>query len=405
MLSTVVVLKMTSDPQQPLHRMLNTVVVFNTLFSKLKEKNPDILKRIIPVNGDVKEIKLGMAEEDRRTIIENVNIIYHSAASVRFDDFLKDAVLLNTRGTREISNLALEVKNLVAFMHISTTYCNTDKKVIEEQLYPPHADWREVIAVAEQLDQHICDIFATKYIDPFLNTYTFSKSLAEHVVNDLCKGKVPTVIFRPSVGILRVCYSDPDSTQDYIPVDVATRMLIVATKERGLNENLNELPVFNAALGQSVRMKTQKLLELGKKLTWDSPYAKMLWYPNFSVTNNWYIFYIQCLLFHIFPALLIDGLLKLSRKKTMLIKVQRKIYIANMALSYFMENSWNFVNAKAISLSDNLLECDKDNFAIKSLLPMHDDEIYAYYMKAKRATVKYLFKEEFNFDVAYRNTV
>ncbi|KAJ8934895.1 hypothetical protein NQ318_002649 [Aromia moschata] len=200
-----------------------------------------------------------MAEEDRRTIIENVNIIYHGAASVRFDDFLKDAVLLNTRGTREITNLALEVKNLVAFMHISTTYCNTDKKVIEEQLYPPHADWREVIAVAEQLDQHTYDIFTTKYIDPFLNTYTFSKALAEHVVNDLCKGQVPAVIFRPSVvvpayfndpaigwtdnfngplgllcaggkGLLRVCYGDPESSQDYIPVDVVIRMLIVATK-------------------------------------------------------------------------------------------------------------------------------------------------------------------------------
>ncbi|KAJ8973655.1 hypothetical protein NQ317_002929 [Molorchus minor] len=65
----------------------------------------------------------------------------HAAASVRFDDFLKDAILLNTRGTRDVANLALEMENLAAFMHISTTYCNTDKQVVEEKIYPPHADW------------------------------------------------------------------------------------------------------------------------------------------------------------------------------------------------------------------------------------------------------------------------
>ncbi|KAJ8934896.1 hypothetical protein NQ318_002650 [Aromia moschata] len=163
--------------------------------------------------------------------------------------------------------------------------------------------------------------------------------------------------------------------------------------------------MYNAAFGKSVRVTLETLIKLGQRLTWDCPYSKMLWYPNILMTHNWYIFYMQFLLFHMFPALLIDGLLKLSWKKPMLIKILRKIYIANMALSYFMDNSWTFVNAKAIALSDSILERDKDNFGVKCLFPMHDEEIYAYYMHAKRATVKYLFKEEFNFDVAYRNTV
>ena len=48
---------------------------------------------------------------------------------MRFDDPLTKAILLNTRGTREVVYLANEVKNLDVLIHVSTTYCNTDKKV------------------------------------------------------------------------------------------------------------------------------------------------------------------------------------------------------------------------------------------------------------------------------------
>lgn len=53
-----------------------------------------------------------MSEEDRTIVKERVSVIYHVAASVRFDDHLKKALLLNTRGTRELAQLALESKNL-----------------------------------------------------------------------------------------------------------------------------------------------------------------------------------------------------------------------------------------------------------------------------------------------------
>lgn len=92
------------------------------------------------------------------------------------------------------------MKNLVQFIHISTTYCNADKQVVEEKLYPPHGNWKDAILLAEQGDQEIVDAMTQKYITPLPNTYTYAKSLAEHVVYDMCKGKVPAMIVRPSVG-------------------------------------------------------------------------------------------------------------------------------------------------------------------------------------------------------------
>lgn len=67
-------------------------------------------------------------------------------------------------------------------------------------MYPAHADWREAIEIAENVDPHVLDILTPHYMSPMPNTYTFTKSLAEHVVHDLCDGYIPSVIFRPSIG-------------------------------------------------------------------------------------------------------------------------------------------------------------------------------------------------------------
>ncbi|KAJ8935190.1 hypothetical protein NQ314_012946 [Rhamnusium bicolor] len=141
-----------------------------------------------------------MCPEDRKILIEEVHIVYHIAASVRFDDSLRDAVIMNTRGTREVAKLSKEMKHLEVFFHFSTTYCQSDKKVVEEELYPPHADWRKTIEVIENGDPHVLEVLTSKYTEPFPNTYTFSKSLAEHVVDDLCDGQIPAIVFRPSIG-------------------------------------------------------------------------------------------------------------------------------------------------------------------------------------------------------------
>jgi len=52
----------------------------------------------------------------------------------RFDDPLKKAILLNVRGTREMMELAMSLKKIAAVMHVSTTYCNPDLHVIEEDV-------------------------------------------------------------------------------------------------------------------------------------------------------------------------------------------------------------------------------------------------------------------------------
>lgn len=86
------------------------------------------------------------------------------------------------------------------FLHISTTYCHTDRPEVGEQLYPAHADWQKTIELAENVDEHVLQTLTLKYISPLPNTYTFTKSLSEHVVYDMCKDRIPAVVLRPSIG-------------------------------------------------------------------------------------------------------------------------------------------------------------------------------------------------------------
>lgn len=71
-----------------------------------------MISKIKIIKGDCGILGLGISEEDRKDIVENVSLIYHCAATIRFDEKLKRAVELNTRGTQEMINLGLECKKL-----------------------------------------------------------------------------------------------------------------------------------------------------------------------------------------------------------------------------------------------------------------------------------------------------
>lgn len=74
---------------------------------------------------------LGLSDEDRQTLIKNIHIIYHGAASVRFDDSLSQALIMNTRGTREVCLLAQQMKELkvsVDNVHMNLILPKTDTR-------------------------------------------------------------------------------------------------------------------------------------------------------------------------------------------------------------------------------------------------------------------------------------
>lgn len=56
------------------------------LFVPLKKSNPKMLEKMVGIPGDVTKLNLGISDEDMKRM-ENVSIIFHSAASVRLFDW------------------------------------------------------------------------------------------------------------------------------------------------------------------------------------------------------------------------------------------------------------------------------------------------------------------------------
>lgn len=169
------------------------------LFQPLRKFIPQSMNKLVAVNGDITELELGLSTEDIERM-KNVSIVFHSAASVRFDDSLKYAVMMNTRGSREVFKFSENLQNIRAVVHVSTTYSNPDRHIVEEKIYPPVADWQKTIKMCEKLDADQLDLLTAKYMNLAPNTYTFTKNLAEHVAKDY-KDKIPLVLFRPSIVI------------------------------------------------------------------------------------------------------------------------------------------------------------------------------------------------------------
>lgn len=86
----------------------------NTLqvFDRIRMECPTAFNKIVSVRGDVSEKDLGLCEEDKLRIVTEVNVVFHSAATVRFNENLKSAVILNTLGTQRVVQLCRDIHNL-----------------------------------------------------------------------------------------------------------------------------------------------------------------------------------------------------------------------------------------------------------------------------------------------------
>ncbi|KAH9630871.1 hypothetical protein HF086_014612 [Spodoptera exigua] len=147
------------------------------IFDRLKAENPKLFEKLQVVAGDILSEDLGLSPEDRLLIQEEAQIIFHCAACVRFDMFLRDA----------------------AFVHVSTSYCRCELPIFEEKLYPSKHRPEHVMHCVNWMDDELLGHLQPKIIEPQPNTYAYTKSLTEDLVSQY-EGKFPIVIARPSIG-------------------------------------------------------------------------------------------------------------------------------------------------------------------------------------------------------------
>lgn len=173
------------------------------LFTLLAKMDPNYFDRIQVVEGNTRDLEVGLSNEAQADLFENVDIILHVAADVRFDNTLKELSLVNLRGTREMLKLAERCKKLQMFAYVSTAFSHCERKDIDEIFYNVPIDPEEMIKIAECYDNRpedeTLDVLTENFINPWPNTYSFSKALSEELMRDY-GNRIPIIVVRPSIS-------------------------------------------------------------------------------------------------------------------------------------------------------------------------------------------------------------
>ena len=82
------------------------------VFENLRKDHPEQMKKIVAVAGDVTLPSFGLSNDDLQTLLDNVSVVFNSAATVKFDEELKTAVQLNVKGPRELLSICRKMKKL-----------------------------------------------------------------------------------------------------------------------------------------------------------------------------------------------------------------------------------------------------------------------------------------------------
>ncbi|XP_018407298.1 PREDICTED: fatty acyl-CoA reductase 1-like [Cyphomyrmex costatus] len=376
-----------SNVNERLEKILNL-----PLYEELRKEQRLNSEKLIPISGDIKEKDLGLSVADKQILIERVSIIIHAAGDVKLLNSFKYAILANTRATRDICILAQNMKNLIALVHISTAFTHVNEPTIEEKAYPPIADWQKIIKMAETLDEYTLKIFEAKCLDYFPNAYTFSKALAESVIQEY-SSSLPCAIIRPSMvmpalkepmpewidnfygpiglmigigkALIRVCYFST-ACINTVPVDIVVNEIIVVTWKIGSTIFTDSTFIVLNCISQK-NLTHQNGAKIFYKIMIDEvPLEGIVWTPNVIMTDNFVLYYILTILLHVLPAALMDLSSKFSRRRPMILQLQRQLYAANRAVSYFTFHNWKYINTNTSLLLSSIPSDDKDTFSFET---------------------------------------
>ncbi|XP_045457865.1 fatty acyl-CoA reductase wat-like [Melitaea cinxia] len=376
----------------------------DAVFDTLRKEVPDFIEKIGVIEGDMVELNLGISEEDRTKLINEVNFIFHGAATVRFDESLKTAVKINVRGAREILNLARACKKLRAHVHISTAYSNCTRKDIDEVFYESLIPGEKLIDIAEYMDEKLLNAITPGLLGDYPNTYVYTKAAAEDIVRTYSKG-LPVALFRPSivvstskepvpgwtdnvngptslivgvaVRLLRVLNYNPKTVSDMVPGDfVVNSCLAVSWKTaKTYLGNHKEAPmdllpvVYNCVSSVEKPITYELFIKYTGAYDLEVPSTKPIYPYLFILTPSAFFYRLLNLVLHWIPAYIVDAFLVMIGRKPMLVKAYTKIAKFFALTNYFGLREWKFSNDNTQNLFKELSDVDKRtfNFDVSSL--------------------------------------
>lgn len=199
--------------------------------------------------------------------------------------------------------------------------------------------------LVDLLDDELLTQMTPSLINGYCNTYTFTKSLAEVLVQKY-RNDLPIAVVRPAIvlcaqnepipgfteylhgpnglshagasGFIRVMLCKGTLKTCYVPVDFVGNACIAVIRERGLqptNEHIDPLPFYNIIDNEN-GVTWDEAMEFGiEQIRYKTPYSKMIWYPLGFNVSSVLLWYVYSFFLHTIPSMVIDLLAVLSGNK------------------------------------------------------------------------------------------
>ncbi|XP_075165878.1 putative fatty acyl-CoA reductase CG8306 [Haematobia irritans] len=369
----------------------------NSVFNRFKEmKLEDRFAKLKPVEGDVGQEDLGLSPAHRQLLIDNVNVVIHSAATLDFFQGLRETTCINLLGTRRVVELCSQIKNLNSLVHVSSAYVNSYLTQVEEKLYPAPDDPERIIDLVNKSNDEALKTMEPKILKDHPNTYTFTKHLAEHEVAK-ASTRFACGIVRPSMitaawhepipgwtiskngpqgfimgaakGVIRRLPLDDKLIMDYIPVDVVTNAIITtgyyvdALKVKNGNKP-DQLQIFHLTSSTYKPFRFEPLINHMNIVMHEYPLASAVWYPRLQFVKNLTQFRLGAIFFHFLPAIFLDLLTVVTGGRPILLRLHRNVWNSLNTLEKFIFTEWHYDNKLAVKLAKSMDPVDKEIFGI-----------------------------------------
>ncbi|XP_076655259.1 fatty acyl-CoA reductase wat-like isoform X2 [Halictus rubicundus] len=377
------------------------------IYDRLRKEQPNFLNKIVMIEGDASEEDFVITPEVKATLTDT-NIIFHAAATVRFDEKLRVAVNTNVRTTKCLLLWARQLPNLKGFVYVSTAFSNCVNSTIDEIHYKHTIEADKLITLVNCLNDD--QLLA---MEPILrgkapNNYTLTKAAAENAVLKYGDG-LPVAIVRPSiviptheepirgwinnlygitgmiagasVGLIHTTYGKLYLKAELIPADYVIANIVAAAWDIGTRERTTKLeedsvlcdeekiPIYNSVSSAQNPITVTQYIKFNEAVGFDAPPTKAIWYCALVTREYFYLYKIESFVLHTIPGFIGDTILRLMGQKPMLMDTYRKINKFMNAMEYFNLREWNFRNENVQKLWSKLNSADRKlfNFNVENL--------------------------------------
>lgn len=356
------------------HERLNKMLTTSILFKNHQDK----IDLIQAIDGDITVKDLGISENDRQRLIEEVDVVFHSAASIQFTGVLEKFIKQNIQGTDSLMRLCQNMKHVQSIVYVSTAYGNCHLNEIKEKIYPVVND-QDVEVYLKQLiekysDHDLCEGHSALQKRP--NPYTLSKAIAEWLIKEKYQSTLPIIVCRPSIvlgshkepfpgwcdaisgvsgsflllglGIGQKFIVDKTKNPDLIPVDLVVNSLIVCGAYRASSHYSPERNVVHINTSTLNPISWGKFFQLCINFERHIPSIKQVRPVSIDFSNNYSTVFEKIsykfnqIFDHLLFAVIFDLICMIMGQKPFMLKIIQVFHKTMFELKFFSLRQWNF---------------------------------------------------------------